>query len=173
MNYLCLHYFQGKLRHRFCTWGVWEQSHCWYGKVGTCARLELGACLWLLGDFPEQCPLPRYPLCCNACPCCSRASPCTVLHSSNPKVRTGGLELANLQGPFQAKPKALVLWFHGRWSHSAEPFPSRLAGCTVGHSELDALLCCKHGRGCSKDWVLCSLPEICWGLHYCPLCGWN
>lgn len=104
----------------------------------------------------------------EACPCCSRASPCTGLHSSKAKVRTGGSKVANLWGPFWSNPKAKVLWFYASWSHSAQPLPLRLAGCTVGHSEPDVSLCCKHVRGCAldKEQVLCSTPEICWGLHY-------
>lgn len=57
---------------------------------------------------------------------------------------------------------------HAGWSHSAQPLPLSLAGCTGGISKQDVSLSCKHVRGCtlSKEEVLCSVPEICWAVHY-------
>lgn len=58
-----------------------------YDKVGTCARLQLEACLWLLCAFPEQCPLPRYFLSCDAaswCPCYFRTPHARWSHPAQP-----------------------------------------------------------------------------------------
>lgn len=51
-SYLC--YFQEKIRHRF-----WTTGNCYtrlYDEVGTRARLQLGACLWVLCAFLGSVP---------------------------------------------------------------------------------------------------------------------
>lgn len=122
--------------------------------------------LWLLYAFPEQRPVPRYLPHCNA-PGSPHAQYCTV---PTPKWGQEGWNLLNFKVRSNPTPKL-------RFYDSVPDGATQHSHCPWGW--LDALwgtlsqvcLCCKHVRGCtlSKEQVLCSIPEICWGLHYIVL----